>query len=342
MSAIVTILLSALFAGLVAILVTFLIERLGGLVGGVIGSTPSITIPTVIGIALSSNETQDVFNAMTAIPVGLLVTASFLLVWRYLPLPLTQKLHVESRSALWLTLATSLCVWAGFAIISVISMQQVGSVAGKYMSFLCLALMLLTGFLVTYFPTPTPLHQHAHPGHSHAGSKSSWQVLATRGLLAGTATGVTVGISMVNEIAAGVLSSFPSISLTTMVALWLAHGPELGLSAVGSTILGSGSVAFFSLAFGVFIHWFTFNIAVSCVLAYLVGLAYSVAVGLLLYYADKRKRYRSGVRVPSGRFALFDDVEEYVGELSDDDENEVEPIVASFPGDEDISEALLP
>ena len=73
-------------------------------------------------------------------------------------------------------------------------------------------------------------------------------MLVARGLLAASVIGAAVLIAAVGgALVAGMVSVFPAIFLTTMVALWLSHGEAVPTAAVGPMMLGSASVASFAL-----------------------------------------------------------------------------------------------
>ncbi|MDE0574277.1 MAG: hypothetical protein OSB32_01670, partial [Candidatus Poseidoniales archaeon] len=76
------ILLAALLAGLVAIAVTVAIEKFGGLIGGILGTIPTTIVPAAAFIWLA-DPTNSVFqSAMVMVPVGMLLNAIFLWLWR--------------------------------------------------------------------------------------------------------------------------------------------------------------------------------------------------------------------------------------------------------------------
>ena len=79
------VLLSGLFAALVAIGTTVAIERWGGRAGGLIGTMPSTIVPASIGIASTGGTGDTLFLAMCAVAPGMLLSASFLYMWRVIP-----------------------------------------------------------------------------------------------------------------------------------------------------------------------------------------------------------------------------------------------------------------
>lgn len=84
----------ALYAGFVAIEVTVAIEKFGGLVGGVLGSTPIMILPAAFRIAVHAPTQQEFKKPMLSVPVGVLLTAGFLLLWKHVPPKLPGKFFI--------------------------------------------------------------------------------------------------------------------------------------------------------------------------------------------------------------------------------------------------------
>ena len=86
------ILIPALFAGLVAILATVVIERGGGALGGII-TLPTTIVPASIGIWGGVSGIEPFTNAMSMVPIGMLLNVLFLGSWRILPKIMETKLN---------------------------------------------------------------------------------------------------------------------------------------------------------------------------------------------------------------------------------------------------------
>jgi hypothetical protein len=72
--------------------------------------------------------------------------------------------------------------------------------------------------------------------------------LLGRGLLAASAIGLAVALATVSgPVIAGIVSIFPAIFLTTMLALWISQDEAVPSGAVGPMMLGSTSVSAFAL-----------------------------------------------------------------------------------------------
>jgi hypothetical protein len=228
---------AAVFAGTVAVGVTLAVERLGGRVGGLLGTLPSTIVPASLGIFAQSANSEAFIKAMDLVPAGMLLNVLFLYAWRVLPLMLPRLSLIPT---LLLMTATSLCLWLLLAYV-VVAGGNAWTEAGHSTFTWALAptcLMLLLGILGT---------RSARPAPKGAFRVSLWVLLA-RGVFAALAIGACVWIaSLGNPLAAGVVSVFPAIFLTTMVSVWLSQGRAVQAGAVGPMMLGSLSVAGFAL-----------------------------------------------------------------------------------------------
>lgn len=226
---------AAAFAGLVAVGVTLAIERFGGRTGGLLATLPTTIVPAALGIYAAN---PDAFTkAMDAVPPGMWLNALFLWLWRVIPgrLPassLPRRLAIMS--------AISLGAWLVGAVILVLG-------SGRWIEAgLDTAWLGLGGFvLLVGAGVGATLDLKATPRGRRPVALGA---LALRGLFAALSVGAAVWVAAVGgEIAAGVVSIFPAIFLTAMVALWLAQGEAVPAGAVGPMMLGASSVAAFAL-----------------------------------------------------------------------------------------------
>ena len=226
------ILLAALLAGLVAIAVTVAIEKFGGLIGGILGTIPTTIVPAAAFIWLA-DPTNSVFqSAMGMVPVGMLLNAIFLWLWRAVP-PLIPNWTFGKRLAT-ITIA-NLSVWFTGAAISV---SLFSDEAPMTVGLAALLVGLILGLWITLE------HRHAPRGQNRVGPVT----LAMRGVAAATAIGVAVWFSQLGSpLLAGMASVFPAIFLTSMVALWISQGEDVPSGAVGPMMLGAMSVSFYAL-----------------------------------------------------------------------------------------------
>ena len=98
----------AVGAGAVAVLATVAVERLGGAAGGVVSSIPTTIVPAAIGIHASSPDEASFRRAMCFVPVGILLNAGYLLLWRVLPARIGMRSH---RHLLAVTVTLALGAW---------------------------------------------------------------------------------------------------------------------------------------------------------------------------------------------------------------------------------------
>lgn len=229
---------SALLSGLVAVLVTLAIERFGGVVGGVVGTLPTTIVPASLGIGWATNGDGAVFAAaMATVPVGMLINAGFLWLWRVLPERLPDT---DLRRRLALMVALSVAGWASFATPTMAVLNTIGEPSVAFaVGASALLLNAVVGALASRQRRPAP------PGRRPVGPG----MLLARGSLAAAAVGLATGVAQQGDgVLAGVLSVFPAIFLTTMVGLWLAQDEAVPAGAIGPMMLGSTAVGGYALA----------------------------------------------------------------------------------------------
>jgi hypothetical protein len=272
-------LLSGLAAAVVAVAATVLVERLGGALGGALAAMPTTIIPAAVGWAYRL-DAPGLALACASVPVGVLIDALFLMVWRYLPQHLPSGWSLARRLAAMV--AASMSVWFVLALAYVwlraTALTDAGSAtAAGVLSLLAIATV---GAGASWrMPPPAPKPTTRPP---------AW-LLAARGVFAGIAIAVAVGLGAVNEVAGGVASTFPAIFTTVMASLWLSHGQALPLSAAAPMALGSTSVAFYSLLYGA--------LALSTPLGVLgaVAVTWPVAMVCVSYPVSRYVRWRGAV-----------------------------------------------
>lgn len=229
----------SLFAGGVAITATVLVERLGGSVGGIISTVPTTIVPAAIGIWWRRTQPDDFTNAMAFVPVGTLMNAAYLVLWRVVPARVGR--HVQGRShMLAATLTVALGAW--LAVAAVVMLLQ-GSMHPTPMHALAVGgLACVAGLTLGVFANRAP---HPAPRGRHPVRLS---VLALRGIAAALAIGFALALARLGlPVASGLASVFPVIFTTVMVATWIAQGPSVPTGAVGPMILGSTSVGTFAM-----------------------------------------------------------------------------------------------
>ncbi|HJM18869.1 MAG TPA: hypothetical protein QF802_00240 [Candidatus Thalassarchaeaceae archaeon] len=235
--ALAAILISALVAGIAAILVTMSIEKWGGLHGGVLATVPSTIVPAAVGIWLAIGNQSEFRDAMGIVPIGLILNAGFLYLWRIVP-PLIPQWRFSIRLTA-ITLAT-LTTWGLAAAASMVGFRFLTSQGIDSFSIGVVALFfgLVIGFASTTKHRPSPR------GENKVGTFT----LLMRGVAASASIGVAVWLSSLgNPLASGVMSIFPAIFTTSMVALWLSQGEAVPAGAIGPMMFGSQSVSLYAL-----------------------------------------------------------------------------------------------
>ena len=117
------VLLPALGAGVVAVLATVAVERLGGAVGGIVSSVPTTIVPAAIGIHAAAPDDASFRRAMCFVPVGILLNAGYLMLWRVLPARIGMRSH---RHLLAATTTCALGAWilAALAVWTIVEFVQ--------------------------------------------------------------------------------------------------------------------------------------------------------------------------------------------------------------------------
>ncbi len=232
MDAQVQILLAAILAGLVAIAVTVAIEKFGGVIGGILGTIPTTIVPAAAFMWLADPNSGAFDPAMGMVPVGMLLNAIFLWLWRVVP-PRIPSWTFGKR--LTVTTTINLSVWFAGAAISVTLFSEQASMT---VGLAALIIGVLLGLWISLDHKPAPR------GKNRVGPFT----LACRGIAAATAIGLAVWLSQLGSpLLAGMASVFPAIFLTSMVALWMAQGEAVPSGAVGPMMLGAMSVSFYAL-----------------------------------------------------------------------------------------------
>ena len=229
------ILASGLAAALAAILVTLAIERLGGQLGGILGTLPLTVVPASMGL-FHADPTPEVFaTAMSAIPLGMLLNAAFLGVWRVWPIRAGDR-----STALMETLGLSLGFWIFAALILVLVREALAPNMARdvLVGVAALVATVILGVRACHNAPPAP------KGNRRVGLR----VLLLRGVGAGAAIAVGVALGRAGWMtAAGMASVFPAIFLTSMLATWMAQGKAVPIGASGPMMLGSVAVSIYAL-----------------------------------------------------------------------------------------------
>ncbi len=235
-SSITEIIVPAVSAGVIAILASVAVERFGGRTGGALATIPSTVIPTAIGF-YEVDVGSGFLQAMAVVPVGMLVSAGFLALWRLLP----PRLHSLTSSAkLVVTIVVSVLAWllcaGAIAVLQQSFIQSDG--AAVVCAVLALIATLLLGLVLSREKVKSP--------------KGTRRVGAMQLFLRGAASMIAIGVSLIiaksgMPVVGGLVSAFPAIFLTTMVGTWISQGHEVPVGAVAPMVMGATSIGLFAL-----------------------------------------------------------------------------------------------
>ena len=271
------ILLPALGAGVVAVLATVAVERLGGAAGGIVSSVPTTIVPAAIGIHAAAADDASFRRAMCFVPVGILLNAGYLMLWRVLPARIGMRSH---RHLLAATTTCALGAWilAALAVVGSNELLRPGPQATAIMGIAAFALGIALGIAANRVP------HHAPKGSRRVGPA----VLALRGIAAAAAIGVAMLLARSGlPVAGSIASVFPVIFTTIIIATWLAQGPQVPTGAVGPLMLGTLSVSAYSLLAAVLFP--AMHVAAAAAACWLASVAL-VSVPAFLWLRRVRRR----------------------------------------------------
>lgn len=273
----------AIFAGVVAILATIAVERLGGVAGGVLSSIPTTIVPAAIGIFGRNADPDGFRRAMAFVPLGILMNAGYLLLWRVIPARLGTHERLRHHLLAW-TLALSLGIWLLCAAAIVILNWWLEPTAAQSLAIGCCAFCAGVALGIAANRTPHPAPRGTH----RVGSV----VLAVRGISAAAAIGCSILLARSGHpVASGIASVFPAIFTTIMIATWLAQGAHVPTGAVGPMALGTLSVSAYALLSTALFP--ALPIAPAALLCWILATA-GISVPAYAYLSWRRRRHGIG------------------------------------------------
>lgn len=229
--------LPALFAGIVAILATLVVERFGGVGGGVLSSIPTTIVPAAIGIYGRNPDPDGFRRAMAFVPVGILLNAGYLVLWRVIPAKIGRR---AGSHLLLATTVLALGAWMAVASGVMVAHELVAPTVAQSLAIgaTAFACGIALGIAANQRPHPAPKGTH----------RVGPLVLGLRGLAAAAVIGVALLLARAGlPVASGLAAVFPVIFTTIMVATWLAQGAHVPTGAVGPMALGTLSVSAYAL-----------------------------------------------------------------------------------------------
>lgn len=262
-----------------AILATVAVERFGGVTGGLLSSIPTTIVPFAIGSYARSADVEEFRRTMAFVPVGILLNALYLLLWRIVPARIGRR--TRSHLLLWTMLAT-LGAWlvvAGAVVVAhdLIRPTVAQSLATGIVAFVAGAML---GIAANRTPHPAPKGAH----------RVGAGVLAARGVAAALVIGFALVLARAKlPVASGIASVFPVIFTTIMVATWLAQGAHVPTGAVGPMALGTLSVS----AYALLATWLypAMSLVLAATLCWILALA-CVSVPAYAYLSWRRRQGR--------------------------------------------------
>lgn len=270
----------ALFAGVVAILATVAVERFGGVTGGLLSSIPTTIVPFAVGSYARNADLDEFRRTMAFVPVGILLNALYLLLWRIVPARIGRR--TRSHLLLWTMLAT-LGAWLVVASVVVVAHDVTRPTVSQSLAIGIAA--FVTGILLGIAANRTP---HPAPKGAH---RVGIGVLVARGIAAALVIGFALVLARAKlPVASGIASVFPVIFTTIMVATWLAQGAHVPTGSVGPMALGTLSVSAFALLATVLFP--LMPLALAAVLAWIIAIA-CVSVPAFLYLRARRAALHS-------------------------------------------------
>jgi hypothetical protein len=268
----------ALFAGIVAILATVVVERLGGVAGGVLSSIPTTIVPAAIGIFGRNPDADGFRRAMAFVPVGILLNAGYLVLWRVIPAKIGRR---AGRHLLMATVALALGAWIAVASGVMLAHELVAPTVAQSIAIgaIAFACGIALGVAANQRPHPAPKGTH----------RVGPIVLVVRGLAAAVVIGIALLLARAGlPVASGLAAVFPVIFTTIMVATWLAQGSHVPTGAVGPMALGTLSVSAYALLATLLFP--VMPLAAAAALAWVLSVA-CVSVPAYLFLRRQRLRH---------------------------------------------------
>jgi hypothetical protein len=307
--------ISGLLGTFVSILFTGLIYKFGGALGGVLSSTPSLLIPSTVGIVLQYYDDEvGLSSSMFSVPIGSIILLLYTFTWKivlYLPE------HWGSIRKLLLTIFLTYCVWGSLTVTvfyttNYIKEQYNLPHLNVYIGLSCFASQLFIGpFLLYHAPDQPPP------------SSAKINIIATviRSFFVFCVVFSAVMLVLVDPTASGLATSFPAVFPSTIINIWLSQGPDYALGTLGPLISGCISGPIYTTLLYTFIQLFRSNmdmiatIAVSVILAFISAVVFgTISARVLVACRNKLKE--------KIKYATYDRLE---------DEDETLPLIRQKP-----------
>ena len=211
-------------SALVVILITIIAEKYGTKVGGIIGTLPTTIIIAFVFIAINRGV-DFASESVAVVPAEMGINLAFLCIF-----------VIFAYKSLGYGLFASFVFWIIFSsILFFINMQNI------YISLFLFFTSMIIIFIVL---------EKVKKVKSHGKRKVHYtpMKIVLRGILTGTIIAISVALSNLDPVLAGIFSIFPAIFTSTMIISYREHGPDFSAGIAKSMIFGSPSVMSYATA----------------------------------------------------------------------------------------------
>ncbi|KAK8809754.1 hypothetical protein WA158_000697 [Blastocystis sp. Blastoise] len=232
--------LTSVVAFVVAITVCLLIEVFGGVVGGILGSIPSTVVPGSYVILTDAADAEQAISGMFAFPLGSACTSClFLPVWKILPKYIPRTIPKWIRLVILSVVSTLIWAIGGVFLVWIQNLLPSIGVPIYVFSPIIVLITIIVGVIFCWHPAPAPKGKN----------KVSIWVHLTRGIV------VAIFIFLSSIISAygasdyaGLLTSFPAITIVTMLSVSISQDESVTCGAIGPLMLGYVSTCIYAYA----------------------------------------------------------------------------------------------
>ena len=208
----------------VVIIIMLVAEKYGTKTGGILGTLRSTIIVAYIFIALNK-DVSFASDSVAVVPAEIGINLIFLFIFAVLV-----------KKSIYIAFIVSFVVWTSLSfILWAINLKNI---------YISLSIFFLS-MIFTFFTIEKIIKIKS------IGQKIvhyTFTKITLRGLLAGTIITITVLLSNVGEVIAGIISVFLAIISSTMIISYYDHGADFASGLAKSMIIGSCSVASYAVS----------------------------------------------------------------------------------------------
>jgi len=239
-------------SALVVILITVIAEKYGTKIGGILGTLPSTIVVAFVFIALNRGV-DFASESVAVVPAEMGINLAFLCIFALL-----------AYKSMTTGLFAAFVFWIIFS--SILFFTDMHNI---YVSLALFFISMIITFLilekVKKIKSQGKRQVHYTP-----------LKIILRGVLTGAIIAISVFLSNLDPVLAGIFSVFPAILTSTMIISYREHGPDFSAGIAKSMIFGSSSVMSYATA----IHFLYPSYGI--VLGSIVGLVIAVLISLLI------------------------------------------------------------